>query len=73
MCYIGDDLPDIPAMQHVGLPVAVADAAIDVRNVATYITESLGGHGAVREVIERILRIQDRWAEAVRKFSSNVP
>ena len=73
VCYIGDDLPDIPAMQHVGLPVAVADAAIDVRNVATYITESLGGHGAVREVIERILRIQDRWAEAVRKFSSNVP
>ena len=73
VCYIGDDLPDIPAMQHVGLPVAVADAAIDVRNVAAYITESLGGHGAVREVIERILRIQDRWTAAVRKFSSNVP
>ena len=71
VCYIGDDLPDIPAMEYVGLPVAVADAAVDVRNVATYIAESRGGQGAVREVIERILRIQDRWAETLHRFSSN--
>ncbi|MBC21055.1 MAG: phenylphosphate carboxylase subunit delta [Planctomycetaceae bacterium] len=73
VCYIGDDLPDIPVMQYVGLPVAVADAAIDVRNAAAYISESRGGQGAVREVIERILRIQDRWAESLHRFSSNAP
>ena len=71
VCYIGDDLPDMPAMQYVGMPVAVADAAIDVRNAASFIAESRGGHGAVREVIERILRTQNKWTEVLRRFSAN--
>lgn len=62
-CYIGDDLPDLPVLQRIGLPVAVADACQDVRGVATWTTQASGGHGAVREVIERLLRALDRWDE----------
>jgi YrbI family 3-deoxy-D-manno-octulosonate 8-phosphate phosphatase len=71
VCYIGDDLPDIPAMQYVGMPVAVADAAIDVRNAASFISECPGGHGAIREVIERILRTQGKWTEVLSRFSAH--
>lgn len=55
MAYIGDDWPDIPAMNLVGLPVAVADAVDEVRSSAAWITTRPGGRGAVRETIERIL------------------
>ena len=71
VCYIGDDLPDLPAMQYVGMPAAVADAAIDVREAASFVSDRRGGHGAVRELIERILRTQDKWAEVLRRFSAN--
>lgn len=62
-CYIGDDLPDLPVLQRVGLPITVADAAADVRSVATWTTRAAGGMGAVRELIERLLRAKDRWDE----------
>lgn len=62
-CYIGDDLPDLAVLNRVGLPIAVADACQDVRERATWTTRAAGGHGAVREVIERLLRAQDRWEE----------
>jgi 3-deoxy-D-manno-octulosonate 8-phosphate phosphatase (KDO 8-P phosphatase) len=71
VCYIGDDLPDLPAMQYVGMPAAVADAAIDVREAASFVADRRGGHGAVRELIERILRTQGKWAEVLRRFSVN--
>src|SRR5262245_29748057 len=61
ICYIGDDVPDVPAMRQVGLAVAVADACAEARAVAHYITRAAGGRGAVREAIERILRCQGRW------------
>jgi 3-deoxy-D-manno-octulosonate 8-phosphate phosphatase (KDO 8-P phosphatase) len=60
-CYIGDDLPDVPAMRQCGLAVAVADACPEARSAAHYITTALGGRGAVREVIELVLRCQDSW------------
>lgn len=60
-CYIGDDLPDIPVLQYVGMPVAVADAVKEVRDAALYITEKNGGNGAVREVCELILKARDAW------------
>ncbi len=60
-CYIGDDLPDIPVLQYVGMPVAVADAVKEVREAALYITEKNGGNGAVREVCELILKARDAW------------
>ena len=60
-CYIGDDLPDLPAAREAGLGVAVADACTDLRQAAHYVTTLPGGSGAVRETIEMILRAQGRW------------
>jgi 3-deoxy-D-manno-octulosonate 8-phosphate phosphatase (KDO 8-P phosphatase) len=55
VCYVGDDVGDLPAMRLVGLPVAVADAVKAVRRAATYVTHLGGGHGAIREVCDLIL------------------
>lgn len=62
VAYVGDDLPDVPCLQRVGLAVAVADACPETRAVAHYVTTAPGGAGAVREGIERILRCQGAWA-----------
>lgn len=64
-CYIGDDLPDVAVMKRVGLAVAPADAAQDVLCVADWVMTKTGGHGAVREMIERLLRAQQGWEEHV--------
>ena len=63
VCYIGDDLPDIAVMRNVGLAVAPADAATDARGIANWILQSTGGDGAIRELIERLLRAKHRWEE----------
>jgi len=68
VCYIGDDLTDLPVLRHVGLPVAVADAASEVRAAARCVTHSPGGYGAVRETIEMILKAQRRWDDVIRKY-----
>jgi YrbI family 3-deoxy-D-manno-octulosonate 8-phosphate phosphatase len=69
-CFIGDDLPDLAPMKYVGLGVAVADAALDVRQAADYVTTAAGGNGAVREVIEMILRSQQRWDDALNPYQA---
>jgi 3-deoxy-D-manno-octulosonate 8-phosphate phosphatase (KDO 8-P phosphatase) len=61
VCYIGDDLPDVAVMQQAGLSVAPADAARDAREAAHWTMRSPGGHGAVRELIERLLRAKNLW------------
>src|SRR5690349_565642 len=61
VAFIGDDLNDIPLMLQSGLGVAVADAALETREHAHYTTTAPGGFGAVREVIELILKSQNRW------------
>jgi len=66
--YMGDDLPDIPAMAACGYGIAVADAAAEVVEVACYQTESPGGCGAVREAIEHVLRAQNKWDEIVDRY-----
>lgn len=68
-CYIGDDLPDLPAVRAVGLGVAVADACEELRQAAHYVTSLRGGCGAVREVIELILKTQNRWEEAIQPYT----
>ena len=68
VCYIGDDLPDLPAVQSVGLGVAVVDACAELRQAAHYVTTLRGGHGAVRETIETILKAQRRWDDLVQKY-----
>lgn len=70
MAFIGDDLPDIPAMKQVGLPVAVADAAGEVRETALIVTEAKGGKGAVRELCETILKSKDAWNRVTERFIS---
>lgn len=69
VCYIGDDLADIPLLQYVGLGVAVANAAEDVLAIAHHVTRNEGGRGAVRELIESILKSQGRWDEVIRRYS----
>ena len=61
VAFIGDDLPDIPLMRRVGLAVAVGDAAPEVKEAAHYTTKARGGHGAVREAIELVLKSQGIW------------
>jgi len=68
--YIGDDLIDIPLLLQSGLGVAVADAAFETRQRAHYVTEAPGGFGAVREVIELILKSQGRWDELIGGYLS---
>jgi 3-deoxy-D-manno-octulosonate 8-phosphate phosphatase (KDO 8-P phosphatase) len=63
VAYVGDDLPDLPLLKRVGLAVAVANAAPEVKRVAHYTTRRAGGDGAVREVIELIVKAQGKWAE----------
>ena len=68
VAYVGDDLNDIPLMLQSGLGVAVADAALETREQAHYITTAPGGRGAIREVVELILKAQGRWADLVRQY-----
>jgi 3-deoxy-D-manno-octulosonate 8-phosphate phosphatase (KDO 8-P phosphatase) len=70
VCYIGDDLTDLAAIQTVGLGVAVADAATEVRTSAHYVTKLPGGSGAVREAIEFILKAKQRWGDLILKYQA---
>lgn len=65
VCYIGDDLSDLPVMKRVGFPVAVANAVEEVKAAAGLVTRRKGGQGAVREAIEFILRRQGKWRDAL--------
>jgi YrbI family 3-deoxy-D-manno-octulosonate 8-phosphate phosphatase len=68
VCYIGDDLPDLPVIRAVGLGVAVADGCAEVRQAAAYVTSTPGGRGAVREVVELILKAQQRWDDVIQPY-----
>lgn len=59
--YMGDDLPDYYAMKKAGVAVCPSNAATEIKSIAAYITGAKGGDGAVREIIEQVLRVQDRW------------
>lgn len=68
VAFAGDDLTDIPLMLQSGLGIAVADAAPETREHAHYVTRARGGEGAVREVVELILKAQGRWDEVLRHY-----
>lgn len=59
--YVGDDLPDYQVMQIVGLPVAPADAAPEIKSIAKYISHKKGGEGVARDVIEQVMKTQGTW------------
>lgn len=65
---MGDDLPDLPLLRAAGFAATVPDAPVEVRGAADLVTQRHGGEGAVREVIEHILKAQGRWADIVSRF-----
>ena len=69
VCYIGDDLVDLAVINNVGFGVAVADAAPEVQSAAKHVTEARGGRGAVREVIETILKAKHQWDTVISRFA----
>ncbi|MEK6299867.1 MAG: HAD family hydrolase [Acidobacteriota bacterium] len=68
VCYVGDDVVDIPLFRRAGLAVAVADAVDEAKEFAHFVTKRPGGRGAVREVIELLLKSQDKWGEAMARY-----
>jgi 3-deoxy-D-manno-octulosonate 8-phosphate phosphatase (KDO 8-P phosphatase) len=65
---IGDDLPDLPMLRYVGFAAAVANAVDEVKQHANYVTSHPGGKGAVREVIELILKATDNWQNLMKRY-----
>jgi len=59
--YMGDDIPDYPVMQLVGLPTCPKDAVAEIQSVAKYVSQKKGGNGCVRDVIEQVLKVQGKW------------
>jgi 3-deoxy-D-manno-octulosonate 8-phosphate phosphatase (KDO 8-P phosphatase) len=68
VCVVGDDLPDLPIMQRAGLSATVADAAAEVRVLANYTSAMPGGRGAVREIIEWLLKLRGDWANVLNRY-----
>jgi len=68
VCFVGDDLVDLCMMKRVGFPVAVFNAAPEIKQAASYITLRQGGRGAVREVAELILKAQGRWSSVLASY-----
>ncbi len=67
---VGDDLPDVPLMKRVGWSIAVADASPEVIRVARTVTEARAGFGAVREVVERVLRHNGTWQKVLERYEA---
>ncbi len=68
IAFLGDDYVDLPILRRVGFPMAVLDAPEEIKKHALYITKSRGGHGAVRDAIEFILKLRGQWEEVIRQY-----
>jgi 3-deoxy-D-manno-octulosonate 8-phosphate phosphatase (KDO 8-P phosphatase) len=68
VCFVGDDLSDLNLMSRVGLAVTVADGTAELKSAAHFTTKSEGGKGAIRELIETILKTQKRWDELLQTY-----
>ena len=66
--FVGDDIPDLPLLRRVALPVAVANAVPEVRSAALLVTRASGGQGAVREVAEALLRARGEWDGCLERY-----
>jgi 3-deoxy-D-manno-octulosonate 8-phosphate phosphatase (KDO 8-P phosphatase) len=60
--FMGDDIPDYPVMKGIGLPCCPQDAVPEIKNISKYISHKKGGKGAVRDVIEQVLKVQGKWS-----------
>ena len=61
IAYVGDDIPDYEVLQQCGLPCCPADAAPEIKAMCTYISHKNGGQGCARDILEQILKAQDKW------------
>jgi 3-deoxy-D-manno-octulosonate 8-phosphate phosphatase (KDO 8-P phosphatase) len=68
ICFVGDDIIDLPVLRRVGFAVAVPNAVEEVKNCAHYVTSRMGGRGAVREICDLILKSQGKWDLAASKY-----
>lgn len=68
VAYMGDDVLDLPVLMRVGLSAAPADAVDEVRSRVHWVSHATGGHGAVRELVEVVLRAQERWAGLIEPY-----
>lgn len=68
ICFVGDDLVDYSIMRECGLAVAVSNACKEIKDVAHYVTKKSGGRGAVREVVEILLKAQGKWKQALKIY-----
>lgn len=59
--YMGDDIPDYTIMKRVGLPTCPKDAVQEIQNISLYVSQKKGGNGCVRDVIEQVMKVQDKW------------
>ncbi len=69
ICYVGDDIVDLGCLKRAGMAVAPADAIPEARDLAQYVTLANGGRGAVREVVEMILKAQNKWDAIVAEYA----
>ena len=70
VCYIGDDFPDLPAICRAALGATVKDAPVELQEAAQWVSTLPGGNGAVRELIEMILKYQNLWTAAIQNYTS---
>ncbi|OGL46211.1 MAG: hypothetical protein A2161_03705 [Candidatus Schekmanbacteria bacterium RBG_13_48_7] len=68
IAYMGDDIVDLPVMKRIGLAAAPSDCVQEIREISHFITNKPGGYGAVRELIEFILKSQEKWDEILSKY-----
>ncbi len=68
IAYVGDDLPDLPVLRRVAVPIAVADATEEVRAAAKYVTKFPGGYGAVRDAIEFLCKEMGLWQQVLNRY-----
>lgn len=68
LIYMGDDIPDLQALRHAGLPCAPSDAVAEVRMTARYISRFSGGYGCVRDVVEQVIKAQGKWLDDTQAF-----
>lgn len=68
LAYVGDDLPDLPILRRAGLPLTVASACPEAKRLSRWVTTARGGEGAVREIVEAVLRARGEWDAAVERY-----
>ena len=62
--YMGDDIPDFEVMKLAGVPVCPADADSEIKQISHYISDKKGGEGCVRDIIEQVMRLHNKWMDS---------